>query len=43
MNMVGEFNIPITDADFRSLLKEIEDGELREIVIELNLMDKIDS
>ena len=33
MNMVEEFNIPGTDTDFRSLLKEIEDDELREIVI----------
>ena len=33
MNMVEEFNIPVTDADFRSLLKEIEDDESREIVI----------
>ena len=31
--MVEEFNIPGTDTDFRSLLKEIEDDELREIVI----------
>ena len=33
MNMVEEFNVPVTDADFRSLLKEIEDDELRKIVI----------
>ena len=33
MNMVEEFNIPGTDTDFRSLRKEIEDDELREIVI----------
>ena len=33
MNMVEEFNISVTDADFRSLLKEIEDDELRKNVI----------
>jgi hypothetical protein len=29
MNMVQEFNIPVADADFDLLLKEIEDDELR--------------
>ena len=33
MNVVEEFNIPVIDEDFELLLKEIEVGELREIVI----------
>ena len=31
MNMAQEFNIPVTDAVLDSLLKEIEDDELRKI------------
>ena len=31
MDLQKEFNIPVSDADFGSLLSEIEDDELRKI------------